>query len=351
MLALLAFCAVCPVLTALLERWAPGARVADEVPRAKFRHFARAADDYELVFIGSSRVYREFVPSLFDAELLRHGRNTRSFNFGMQGMRHPEMRYIAQWILRRRPAALRWLVIELTGEMTESLGRHLHEENPLSDRVIAWHTPALSWLVTSAFLAGDFPAADKWRALGTHALHLAYRFTNTGTGIPAGTRLLGYDPPQAFDYGQTGGHVSLDAEGRTRADLLRRHEAFLADPGDFEAELDALLRREAPPAPDPHLVASLLALVAEIQAAGVEPVFVIMPPHWREGVGAFTDTQTHGLPTLFPYNDPERFPDFYDRRNLYNLRHLNEHGARLFTRRFARDFAQRCLDTDGATGK
>ena len=92
-------------------------------------------------------------------------------------------------------------------------------------------------------------------------------------------------------------------------------------------------------APNPLLATSLATLVRDVRAAGVEPIFVLMPPHWNDDVLAFDAEHAHDLPTLFAYRDPGRYPGFYRLDNFYNFNHLGTAGSMLLTEQLASDFA------------
>src|SRR6266446_10457255 len=56
----------------------------------KFRFFAAHKDEFDTVFIGSSRIYFQISPATFDRFTRESGLSTHSFNFGIGGMYLPE---------------------------------------------------------------------------------------------------------------------------------------------------------------------------------------------------------------------------------------------------------------------
>ena len=56
----------------------------------KLAYFSRHKDEFDVLFIGSSRVYRGVVPQVFDATLLSRGIASTSLNLGIDGMNVPE---------------------------------------------------------------------------------------------------------------------------------------------------------------------------------------------------------------------------------------------------------------------
>ncbi|MES2570644.1 MAG: hypothetical protein V4710_11400, partial [Verrucomicrobiota bacterium] len=83
-LALTMFVIVCRVINGLLPRQ-PVPIVSE-----KLAYFARHRDEYDTLFIGSSRVYRQIDPALFDQVTREAGVPTRSFNLGIDSMFSPE---------------------------------------------------------------------------------------------------------------------------------------------------------------------------------------------------------------------------------------------------------------------
>lgn len=338
LICLFAAAVACAALTRFAEAAAPGTQLEElSTGRVKYQYFARHKDEFDAVFLGTSRVYREFMPTVFDRALERRGHQLKSFNFGLRAMRHPEMRFTVDWILRRKPERLKWMFIELTPEIIDAAGVRLHEESPFSARVINWHDAAITWMLCRAVLASDLPFSEKIGAIRSHLHQFAYKFTNMGVGLSVAGHLLGYDrsaPPP--DY-RTTGYVPFLAEGDPK--LMISNEIFLGQPEVLGDELRRLKERLPATTPDPYLMASLRWVVDRIRSAGAEPVFVILPPRWEPGVEMFDEEHTFGLPVVFAYDDPDRYPEFYALENLFNINHLNENGARILSRTFARDFS------------
>jgi hypothetical protein len=78
----------------------------------KFRFFSAHKDEFDTLFIGSSRVYFQISPAIFDRVTRESGLPTHSFNFGIGGMYLPETAYLLEQILSLRPRNLRWVFIE-----------------------------------------------------------------------------------------------------------------------------------------------------------------------------------------------------------------------------------------------
>jgi len=84
-----AFLITCLILRVVL----PFPEIDDGVSQ-KFRFFAAHKDEFDTLFIGSSRVYFQISPAIFDRVTRASGLPTHSFNFGIGGMYLPETSYL-----------------------------------------------------------------------------------------------------------------------------------------------------------------------------------------------------------------------------------------------------------------
>ena len=99
----------------------------------KFRFFAAHKDEFDTLFIGSSRVYFQISPAIFDRVTRESGMPTHSFNFGIGGMYLPETAYLLEQILNLKPRNLRWVFIEY-----DELQTKWSPENQTSRRALYW---------------------------------------------------------------------------------------------------------------------------------------------------------------------------------------------------------------------
>ena len=99
----------------------------------KFRFFAAHKDEFDTLFIGSSRVYFQISPAIFDRVTRESGMPTHSFNFGVGGMYLPETAYLLEQILNLKPRNLKWVFIEY-----DELQTKWSPENQSSRRALYW---------------------------------------------------------------------------------------------------------------------------------------------------------------------------------------------------------------------
>ena len=84
------------------------------IVRDKMEYLSRHGDDYDVVFIGSSHIQGQVMPSVFDEVAGRGGVRVKSFNAGVAGMFSPEDGYVLEQILQRPHRRLRWIFFELS---------------------------------------------------------------------------------------------------------------------------------------------------------------------------------------------------------------------------------------------
>ena len=288
----------------------------------KYLHIEDHRSTYSLMFVGSSRVFHEFIPKQFDAALAAKGHpEVKSFNFGQDGMWPPESLYMIRQILALKPKGLRWVFIDLM-QIKPFL-----EGNETSLRGVYWH----DWKHTAIALehCAESPDLDRpWSERGAqcynHLTLFTQRLLNAGSGshrFLVAMKLARDKKPEPLpdDGWEPGPYRKLSPE----------------DVRSFKSELAKLATVQPKPMP-PLLRKSLEDLVAEIRAAGAEPVFVVASGFF--GRERFTDWLP-GVP-LFRFDDPEKFPELYNYEHRFDIHHLDATGAKDATRRLADRFIQ-----------
>lgn len=316
----------------------------DSISSRKHQAFAEDKDKYEVAFVGTSRVKRQFNPELFDGHLAQAGLPLDSFNFGIAGMRYPESSKTVRWILDQEPKNLKWLLIDLSAELThvpQSLRNSkeapellLHLENAFSRRVIDFHDGQRTRLLCRAILASELSLRDKLDGLRVHLHQWAICFAQLGYTVRAVHR---WRTPQVIKQDWAGFRASK-ATGKAGSPGLRK---------EVKESLETFVETRPATPTDPIWWADLERLTSEVRAHGVEPIFVVVPPHWHHDVAGFDPAQIAGLPAVLDYRDPQAYPQFFEARHLHNFNHLNNPGSALFVELLAEDFARLAKPAQG----
>lgn len=294
----------------------------------KRAHVDAHGDEYDTLFVGSSRVYRNIDPLRFDASMAEAGRPTRSFNLGLPGMEFLEALHTARALLDARPTRLRHLVLEILPAEAALFG------NVRSARVRAWHDGRTTLDALRLLARDDDPLGAR---LNTSFLHVT---------LGLGT---------ALRFGAGSAHVarwggpSLDAEWTARAPAVLRGAGHLLLEEDddplvaarrerFLGETDRLRARTADflarPGDEPE-PASGLALLAELggraEAAGVRLVLLGMPVHRRfDAVRRAADDGRLPVDVIL-LSDARAHPELYDPSLRFDANHLDRHGTARLT--------------------
>ena len=303
---------------------------------AKLMHFRQHANDYDTLFIGTSRINFQVIPSQFDQLTRAAGLPTRTFNAGVAGMRPPEDTYFFDLLLDAKPKHLRWVFIELM-----SIRPRFNEELRGTMRAQYWHDLPRLWLMWKRITylkPGRKPRTlekvwDELREpLAEFPEHLGLFFhemTNLGRGDFLAAQLL----HPRIDWRDTlTDYLGPDLAG-WRA--TGRGEEM---PPDIRAkfEKERAERLVAPAAHDlaePVSQQALETMIRKVERLGATPVLIVPP---MTGKKTFYPRPERVEKTIIlDFNDPKRFPELYENRHRLDWDHLNTAGAEVFTKLLA----------------
>jgi hypothetical protein len=328
----LGFAAAFGLVAGLVRELAPYGSGLERMD-VKLDAFARRKDDFDLVFLGSSRTVRGFVPSQFDAELAAQGFETRSFNLGVAGARVTEMLFVLERLVELAPRNLRYVLID-----PEDFGQIHDTRNALAQSGIVWHDPSTTWLAARHVLASE--RGDKLEVLRDHTRACALNVLNVGRAARWVNAALGRGPDEALVaevLGERGdGHTALFDDQETLRGRRRRFERGRAE---YERMVQGYRESARPEGGPAEEFLELLGRVeALVRALGAEPVFVIQPALARQW-DLIKAAESGAVGALLRYDDPERDAALFAHEQRFDSLHLNDAGAALFTGRLAEDFA------------
>lgn len=333
---------------------------------AKLRWWDAHADEHDLVFVGSSRVFRAFDPRVFEAELAGYGTQLSAFNFGVGGVRPFEMDLILRALLDRRPKKLAWVLYE-GGPMDPRF-------EPLDDveasRTVFWHTPGVTARVLHSVARWPFTGSDalQWReqhawvgpaldAAGLlelawrldlarrHAQVLGWNVTSFGQGRAILGEVLGEEltsnrrrmlSPEELESGQ--GYVAFEDNADEKD--TERHRILHANPVGFAQRVEEVRagNAEFPDVETLNLPAHA-AQQAAVRAAGAEIAYVVLPDRFpRPDRRALQRAGKIGA--VLDFDQPELWPQFFTLESRFDAGHLSRAGAVEFSKTLAREFAQ-----------
>jgi hypothetical protein len=308
----------------------------------KFRFFAAHKDEFDTLFIGSSRIYFQISPAIFDRVARESGLPTHSFNFGIGGMYLPETAYLLEQILNLKPRNLRWVFIEY-----DELQTKWSPENQTSRRALYW----ADWKRVSLLLRKLTDAGTSSRWLPNSAkLHDIILCQNDEKNTRS---LLTFYAGQ-FEKNYT--NVSRAADVMDyffRRDTKERRASYLGAASDgyvtrpnrmspsqsaaYERGLAAAMAQAGTSPLSPYAVEAYRQCAQEVRKIGALPIFLITPSTTEINV-AVESTTVPGV--VMAFNDPRAYPNLYSSNVRRDGQHLTKSGAEEFTRLVATNFVE-----------
>jgi hypothetical protein len=321
------------IAAAVIGRIAPYSGVP--MVKEKWEHWRRHKDEFDTVFIGTSRTYRGIMPRLFDELTAAAGVPTHSFNFGIDGMHAPEDAFVAEQLLADPPKNLRHVFLEIGVFADDFAGN-----DPDTVRTVYWHDWQRTRLCVRAMLwpkkkrvkwkqwfraEGDDPSDAS--VASTHLRLFFSRSLNLGRGSTAWTK-----------FALQRGGLREDVLGPDR-DGFRAMKGNGLKPGhDHDEYMARYAERQREPAKvgpmNRYGDESLLRTVARVRAVGAKPYVLLAPT--TSGLRG-RPSQQDSLP-IFDFCDLAAYPELFVPEHRTDVAHLTAAGADLFTRRVAEKF-------------
>lgn len=312
--------------------------------RSKFETWRAHRDDYDILYVGSSALYRGIRPNVIDPMLSQHGHRIRSFNLALPGMFSFETDAFLGRILDDAPPDLDLIVLEFPRWNAK---RAAWETNVNTIRSVAWHTPRQTRnVLVSAWLEPSYDGRERLSVASTHLGLFARWQGNVGLGGP----LLGqnFHAPELHEGTAplqllaSGGWVPLEIY--TRRDMRRRQTKFLESAPEWEKAVARRTRRAQENAGPRSLAgyneAALRAQVDRIRRAGQRVVYLV-PPLNADLPAAEAMARRGVIPDLIDTNRPDLHPELFAVENRFDINHLNANGAKIFSQLLAREIALR----------
>ena len=335
-----AICATAFLLTCLgLRALLPFPEIDGGVSQ-KFGFFAAHKDEFDTLFIGSSRIYFQISPAIFDRVTRESGLPTHSFNFGIGGMYLPESAYLLEQILDLKPRNLRWIFIEY-----DELQTMWSPENQGSRRALYW----ADWKRVSVLLRKltDAGAGPLWlpnpaklrdivlrqndekntRSLLTfYAAQLQKNYTNVARAADVLDYFLSRDANE-----RRASYLGAASDGYvTKADRMSPSEAAA-----YERAFSAAMAQNSTRALSPYAVEAYRQCAQEVSGIGAAPIFLITPSIAEINIAV----ESTGVPgVVMAFNDPRVYPSLFRTSVRRDGQHLTKAGAEEFTQIVAANF-------------
>jgi hypothetical protein len=335
-----------------------------EVPgvQEKLEQLGQHGDEYDALFIGSSRVWFQVMPSIFDRIVRDEGMPLSSFNAAVGAMVSPEDDYVIEQYLRQPHRRLRWVFLELTGLSANS--------NPTlagTRRLNYWHDWRRTGLLTERCFhdcAATCRSADQgaipWSgAVGTCAQSVDVWVDNLwlflensssyGRGEPWLTRRFGWAEKRKDASTERG----RKWDGWAYPRVPRPWTEYAKRRTEYE-EATASLMRAPEQRFEPGDAVSWKSLHAKLEAiiqAGATPILIVPPT--VSPTRYYPPELAGGLVVVLDFSNPREHPELFQLDHRLDGQHLNYDGATIFTEEIARQFvevAKRQRETAASAG-
>jgi hypothetical protein len=308
----------------------------------KFRFFAAHKDEFDTLFVGSSRIYFQISPAIFDRVTRESGLPTHSFNFGIGGMYLPETSYLLEQILNLKPRNLKWVFIEY-----DDLQTKWSPANQTSRRALYW----ADWKRVSLLLRKLTDAGTDSLSLPTPAklrdIILRQKEEKNTRGL-----LMFYVTQLERNYTNvsraadlSGNFLRRDTSERRASYLGAANDGYVVRPGRMSPSQAAMYERglavampEAGSRPlSRYSLEAYQQCAQEVGNVEATPIFLITPSTTQIDIAVESD----GAPGLMmAFNNPQTYPDLYRSDVRRDGQHLTKAGAEEFTRLVAANFVE-----------
>ena len=308
----------------------------------KFRFFAAHKDEFDTLFIGSSRVYFQISPAIFDRVTRESGLPTHSFNFGIGGMYLPETSYLLEQILNLKPRNLKWVFIEYDEMQTK-----WSPENQTSRRALYWADwQRVSLLLRKLTDAGtdplSLPSPAKLRDIALrrkdekntrslltfYAGQLEKNYTNVSRAADVFSQFLGRDTKE-----RRASYLGAASDGYvTRPNRMSPNQAAA-----YERGLAAAMAQTDVRPLSPYAAEAYRQCAQEVRKIGATPIFLITPSTTEINVSAENASLRE---VVMAFNNPRTYPNLYHSSVRRDGQHLTKSGAEEFTRIVAANFVE-----------
>lgn len=289
---------------------------------AKIRYMKKENIKPEMVFMGSSRVYRQIDPALYDSLARASGKgDLNSFNLGAPATFPPQTYYLLEHYLHSGLASgTKYLILEI--EDILPLGNR-HQE-----RTSYWIQPKYLWMVLKSTLQRrDLKPMGKAKIIGGYLEASAERIFGLGHFRSEIKEPDYYDP--IYVGPNKDGFLPLDKDYK-----LQQREGFQERLNKIEPEVikkrfqNAMTALPNQKSLDKVHLDYLKKMIAQIKQRNIK-VFLLIPPR---NVNSYILRFAHELAADCKILDLSKNADYYNPLFSFDNGHLNQRGANEFTK-------------------
>lgn len=298
---------------------------------SKMEYLEGKRKDYNVFFMGSSRVYRQLMPDVFDKEITN---DIRSFNLGYRATFNPESYYLLEHFIRKKAAKRTYILMELQ-PFVPIANQNLHTVRSNYYLDYSYYSLVKNHYKNEQKLSNSI----KNNILNNYRKSYVGNVLKTRHVREMGLSMLRQGDRDRRSLGKRNkGFHSLDESAVYSKSLIERRVRFFekydTTQSCFEEEKKsyeiALTQKEVT---STHLN-KINQLIKAADQQGYTLIFFI-PPKRSELLPLFLQIDTQHRIDMAR---PDDYPFLYENNLWFDPKHFNEKGAALFTKELAKRF-------------
>lgn len=297
-------------------------------------------DKYNTCFIGSSRVWKQINPGLFDS-LVNEKINARSVNLGENWFFAPETHYFLRNLLDEEKFKPKYILMELSKIKTIDF-MNIH-----TNRMHYWCNPKDNSFAVKAIMSSNFSLPERVYNSVTYSLAYLDKVINLGyltegLNARANYNSINEDTLTLMGNGYSCGNILTLKDSAEAVDFLRdtsgvqKLAEFSAKQFEKFESNPALLSKYNRVYRD-----RIIELIKFAESKGAQLIFIMSPRVDKNQYNELIPLY-HSLPekNRMEFSDSRKYPELYIAKNSYNTTHLNCKAAEDYTRLIARRFLE-----------
>jgi len=296
----------------------------------KFTFFSENINSYNAAVFGSSRMFCHFIPNLFDS--LLENQNLNTFNLAIPASYNPETYYLYEKFLETiKPNQIKYAFIELQPV------KEIAEENMNTERIFYWLNLKY-FLFSYRYIQNSNLISNKTELLTILRKSFFYKLIHFSYSKNF------FSKKQTLNYfSETEGFSSLEkllGDNPDNLNIIKRRQTFLSDTSSIKTKIAAtkveLNTSQFEYYKNEIHLQKLLEIIETSKQKGVDVIFIIPP---RSSQYEELYALKHYLPKInvVDISNAEQYPLLYQSKYSFDLGHLNNAGAILFTEYVAQE--------------
>ena len=290
--------------------------------------YLRADTSYNMIFMGSSRTYRNIIPRIIDS--LNTEINLKSYNLATAGTFNPETYFQYEQFILNKPKNIKFAVVEI-----QSL-YHPSDENMSNEKSYYWLNSnyliySLKYIYNSLYSLRI--KANLYLSYLKLFVHRIFDFSKYKTLLK---EMIDFNSVNYKELKQYQGFYSLDefSKDSNRQDIIDRRNSFLADTTILQERILSNINSFNKKYHDNYLnnahLRKLQELVKLSEENNLKLIFIVQPKQTDyDELLAIKENITED--NLIELADYRLYPEFYHLKYSYDIAHLNFEGACQFS--------------------